>query len=76
MLREEHMLKLIKNKILRCVFEYKRGENRGLRSLTTLIVCTVNLLVTLMNCRRSEWPGQVDRMGEGMNAFNILRVKL
>jgi hypothetical protein len=67
-LREEHRLRLFKNKVLRRIFGRKRDEmtggwrklhNEELRDLYSL-----PSIIRIIKSRRMRWAGHVARMGE------------
>jgi hypothetical protein len=75
-LREEHILRVFENRVLRRIFGPKRDEvtggwrkmhNEELHGLYSL-----PSIVRVIKARRMRWAGHVAHMGEVRGAYNIL----
>jgi hypothetical protein len=75
-LREEHMLRVFENKVLRRIFGPKMDEvTGGWRKLHNEelpdLYSSPNIL-RIIKSRRVRWEGHVARMGEKINAYRLL----
>jgi hypothetical protein len=74
-LREEHMLRVFENRVLRRVFGPKRdevtGEWRKLHNELNDLYSLPNI-VRVVKSRRMTWAGHVARMGEGRDVHRVL----
>ncbi|KAJ4438933.1 hypothetical protein ANN_14887 [Periplaneta americana] len=75
-LREEHRLRVFKNKILRKIFGAKRdevtGEWRKLHNTELHALYSSPDIIRNIKSRRLGWAGHVARMGESRNASRVL----
>jgi hypothetical protein len=76
MLREEHRLRVVENRVLRRICGTKREEVvGGWRTLYNeelhKLYASPNI-VRMMKSRRMRWTEHVARLGEIRNAYNIL----
>jgi hypothetical protein len=66
-LREEHMLRVFENRVLRGIFGPKRGEVIGdwreLRNEGLHALCSSPCVIRMMKSRKMGWAGHVARMG-------------
>jgi hypothetical protein len=72
-LREEHRLRVFKNRVLRRIFGPKREEDGSLRKLHNDellhdLYSSPNI-VRVIKSRRMRWAGHVARMGEERGVF-------
>ena len=74
-LREEHRLRVFKNKVLRRIFGPKREEVtrewRKLREEMTDLYSSHNI-ERVTKSRRMRWAGRVARMGERRGVYKVL----
>jgi hypothetical protein len=70
-LREEHRLRVFRNRVLRGIFGPTRdevtGERRKLHNGELLNLYSSADIIRPMKSRRMRWVGHVARMGEGRN---------
>jgi hypothetical protein len=75
-LREEHRLRVFKNRVLRRIFGPKRdqvtGEWRRLHNEERNDLYSSPNIIQVIKSRRMRWVGHVARMGEGRGAYRIL----
>jgi hypothetical protein len=75
-LREEHILRVFENRVLRRIFGPKRDEVTGgwrkLHNEELRDLYTSPSIVGVIKARRMRWAGHVVRMGEVKGAYNIL----
>jgi hypothetical protein len=74
-LREEHRLRVFKNRVLRRIFEPKRDEETGgWRKLHNeeLLNLYFSPSIIRIKSRRMKWAGHVTRVGEKRNAYKVL----
>jgi hypothetical protein len=75
-LREEHRLKVLENKVLRRVFIPKRdevtGEWRKLHNEELRDLYSSSSIITIIKSRRMRWAGHVTKMGKKRNAYRLL----
>jgi hypothetical protein len=75
-LREEHRLRVFKNRVLRRIFGPKSGEVTGewrrLRNEERNDLYSSPTIIRVIKSRRMRWTGHVARMGEGRVAYRIL----
>jgi hypothetical protein len=75
-LREEHRLRMFKNRVLRRVFGPKRdevtGEWRKLHIEDLHDLYSSPSIIIIIKPRRMSWAGHVARMGEKRNAYRLL----
>jgi hypothetical protein len=75
-LREEHRLRVFKNRVLRRIFGPKRDEVTGewrkshYEELSDLYSSPT--VIRIIKSRRMRWVGHVVPMGEKMNAYRLL----
>ena len=74
-LREDHMLRVLENRVLRKIFGPKRDEVTGeWRRLHNEefndLYCSPNI-IRVTESRRVRWAGHVGRMGERRGAFRV-----
>jgi hypothetical protein len=76
LVREEHILRVFENRVLRRIFGPKRDgvtggwsklHNEGLHSL-----CASPSIIRIINTRKMKWAGHVARMGEKRNVYRLL----
>jgi hypothetical protein len=76
MLREEHRLRVFKNRVLRRIFGLKRDEVIGcwrkLHNEELHGLYSSPSIVRVIKARGMRWVGHVVRMGEVRGAYNIL----
>jgi hypothetical protein len=74
-LREEHILRVFENRVLRNIFGPKREEDRSWRKLHNdelrNLYSSLNI-VRAIKSRRIRWAGHVARMGEGRGVYRVL----
>jgi hypothetical protein len=75
-LREEHRLRVFKNRVLRRIFGPKRdevtGEWRRLHNEELYDLYSSPNIIRVIKSRRMRWAGHVASMGEGRGAYKIL----
>ncbi|KAJ4449015.1 hypothetical protein ANN_00409 [Periplaneta americana] len=75
-LREEHRLRVFKNKVLRKIFVVKRDEVieewRKLHNTGLQVLYSSPDIIRNIKSRRLRWAGHVARMGESRNAYRVL----
>jgi hypothetical protein len=75
-LREEHRLRVFKNRVLRRIFGPKRGEVTGgwrkLRKEELHNLYSSPSIIRMVKSRRMRWSGHVAQMDEKRNAYMIL----
>jgi hypothetical protein len=75
-LREEHRLRVFKNRVLRGIFGPKRdevtGEWRRLHNEELNDLYSSLNIIRVIKLRRMRWAGHVARMGEGICAYRVL----
>ncbi|KAJ4428690.1 hypothetical protein ANN_25683 [Periplaneta americana] len=75
-LREEQILRVFENKILRKIFGAKRdevtGEWRKLHNAELHALYSSPDIIRNIKSRRLRWAGHVARMGESRNAYRVL----
>jgi hypothetical protein len=75
-LREEHRLRVFKNRVLRRIFGPKRdevtGEWRRLHNKELNGMYSSPNIIRVVKSRRMGWAGHVARMGEVRGAYRIL----
>jgi hypothetical protein len=75
-LREEHMLRVFENRVLRRIFGSQRdevtGEWRRLHNEELNDLYSSPNIVRVIKSRRMRWAGHVARMGEGRGAYRVL----
>jgi hypothetical protein len=75
-LREEHILRVFENRVLRRIFGPKRDEVtwewRKLHSGELHNLYSSPDIIRQMKSRRMRWAGYVARMGEGRNVYRVL----
>jgi hypothetical protein len=73
-LREEHILRVFENRVLRKIFRPKREEDRSWRNLHNdelhSLYSSPNI-VRVIKSRRMRWAGHVARMGEGRGVYRV-----
>jgi hypothetical protein len=79
-LREEHILRVFENRVLRRIFGPKRDEvTKGWRKLQNEelhgLYSSLSI-IRVIKARRTRWAGHVACMGEVRGAYNILVGKL
>ena len=76
MLREEHMLKVFENKVLRTIFGAKRdeitGEWRKLHNAELHALYSSPNIIRNLKSRRLKWAGHVAHMEQFRNAYRVL----
>jgi hypothetical protein len=73
-LREEHRLRVYKNKLLRRIFGPKRGKVIGFRKPHNEELHNVYSspsIIRMIKSLRMRWAGHVARVGEESNAYRI-----
>jgi hypothetical protein len=74
-LREEHRLRVFKNRVLRRIFGPKRdgviGEWRRLNNEELNDLYSSPNIIGVIKSRRMRWAGHVARMSEGRGAYRI-----
>ena len=76
MVREERRLRVFENRVLRRIFEPKRGEVTGewrklLHEELNDLYSSPNI-VRVKKSKRIKWAGQVARTGEKKGAYRVL----
>jgi hypothetical protein len=75
-LREEHRLRVFKNRVLRRIFGPKRdevtGEWRRLHNEKLNVLYSSSNIIWVIKSRRMRWAGHIAHMGEGRGAYRIL----
>jgi hypothetical protein len=74
-LREEHRLKVFKNRVLRRIFGPKREEDGSWRKLhNDELHCLYSSpnIVRVIKSRRMRWAGHVALIGEGRGVYRVL----
>jgi hypothetical protein len=75
-LREEHRLRVFKNKVRRRIFGPKRekvtGGWRKLHNEELRDLYSSPSIIRIINSRRMRWAGHVARMGKKINAYRLL----
>ncbi|KAJ4431639.1 hypothetical protein ANN_20238 [Periplaneta americana] len=75
-LREEQILRVFENKVLRKIFGVKRdevtGEWRKLHNAELHALYPSPDIIRNIKCRRLRWAGHVARMDESINAYSVL----
>jgi hypothetical protein len=75
-LREEHRLRVFKNKVLRRIFGPKRDEVMGgwrkLHNEELHDLYSSPSIIRIIKSRRMRWAGHVARMGEERNVYRLL----
>jgi hypothetical protein len=75
-LREEHRLRVFKNRVLRRIFGLKRDEVMGgwrkLRNEELRDLYSSPSIIRIIKSRRMRWVGHIVRMGEKRNAYRLL----
>jgi hypothetical protein len=78
-LREEHRLRVFKNRVLRRIFGPKRdkvtGEWRKLHSEVLHNLYSSPDIIRQVKSRRMRWAGHVARMGEERKLYKVLEGK-
>jgi hypothetical protein len=76
LLRDEHMLRMFENKVLRRIFGPKRDEVTGvwrkLHNKELHDLYSSPSIITIIMSRRMRWAGHVARMGEARIAYRSL----
>jgi hypothetical protein len=75
-LREEHRLKIFKNRVLRRISELRRGEVTGgwrkLHNEELHNLYTSPSIIRMIKSRRMRFTGHVARLGAKRNAYRIV----
>jgi transcription termination factor 2 len=75
-LREEHILRVFENRVLRRIFGPKRdevtGEWRKLHNEQLHDLYSLASLIRIIKSRRMRWAGHVARMGDKRSAHRLL----
>jgi hypothetical protein len=75
-IREEHILRMVENRVLRRIFGPKRDEVKGeLRKLHNGELCNLCAspdIIRQTKSRRTRWAGHVTRMGDGTKVYTVL----
>jgi hypothetical protein len=75
-LREEHILRVFENRVLRRIFGPKRdevtGDWRKLHNEELHNLYSSPNIIRMIKLRRTRWAGHIARMGEKRNAYRIL----
>jgi hypothetical protein len=75
-LREEQILRVFENRVLRRIFGPRRdevtGDWRKLHNEDLHKMYSSPNVISLTKSRRMRWPGHVARIGETRNAYRIL----
>jgi hypothetical protein len=73
-LREEHILRVFENRVLRRIFGHKTEEDGSWRKLDSdelhSLYSSPNI-VRVIKSRRMRWAGHVARMGEGRGVYRV-----
>jgi hypothetical protein len=79
-LREEHILRVFENRVLRRIFGPKRdevmGEWRKLHNKDLSDLYSSPSIIRIIKSRRMRWAGHVARIVEKRNAYRLLVGKL
>ena len=79
-LREEHRLRVIKNRMLRKIFGCKRdkvtGKRRRLQNKELYDLYSAPNIIWVIKSRRVRWVGHVARMGDSRGACSMLLGRL
>jgi hypothetical protein len=74
-LREEHILRVFENRVLKRIFGPKREEDRSWRKLHNdelhSLYSSPNIVMVIKS-RRMRWTGHVARTGRGRNIYRVL----
>jgi hypothetical protein len=73
--REEHRLRVFKNRVLRKTFEPKRDEDGSWRKLHNDELHSLHTspnIVRVIKSRGMRWAGHVARMGEDRSVYRVL----
>ena len=74
-MREEHRLRVLENRVLRRIFEYKREqltrEWRRLHNEELFALYSSTNVIRVIKSRRIKWAGYVLRMGEKRGAYRV-----
>ena len=75
-LREEHRLRVLENKVLRKIFGAKKheikGEWRKLHNAELHALYSSPNIIKSLKSRRLRWAGHVARMEQSRNAYRVL----
>ena len=75
-MREEHRLRVFKNRVLRRIFEPKRDEETGewwkLHNEEINDLYCLPITVRVIKSRRMRWAEHVARMGEKRGIYSVL----
>jgi hypothetical protein len=75
-LREEHILRVFENRVLRKIFVPKRDEVTGewgkLHNEELRDLYSSPSIIRIIKSRRMRWAGHVARRGEKRNAYRLL----
>jgi hypothetical protein len=74
-LREEHRLRVFRNRVLRRIYALKREEDGSWRKLHNdelHSLYSLSNIVRVIKSRRMRWVGHVARMGEGRGVYRVL----
>jgi hypothetical protein len=74
-LREEHILRVFENRVLRRIFGLKRDEVMGgWRKLHKKEhdLCSLASVIKIIKSSRMRWADHVGRMGENGNSYRLL----
>jgi hypothetical protein len=75
-LREEHILRVFENRVLRRIFGPKRdevtGERRKLHNEELRDLYSSPSIIRIIKSTKMRWAGHVARMGEKRNAYRLL----
>ena len=74
-LREEHILRVFENKVLRKIFVAKKheitGEWRKLHNVELQALYSSANIIRSLKSRRLRWAGHVARMEQSRNAYRV-----